>query len=67
MIGESPQCELFRNCTFGVGHGGQSCTGSTQIGIGNYLLDGAPFTVVDTPGFGDSENNDNQLIGKLKK
>ena len=44
--------------------GADSCTKETKYAAGNWLLDGAPFTVVDTPGFGDSDNDDNTLIGK---
>ena len=61
LLGESPDC---KNCTFPVCPGADSCTKETKYAAGNWLLDGAPFTVVDTPGFGDSDNDDNTLIGK---
>ena len=60
FLGESPDCN---NCTFPVCSGADSCTKNTKYAVGNWLLDGAPFTVVDTPGFGDSNNDDNELIG----
>ena len=61
FLGESPDCE---NCTFPICAGQDSCTKNTNYAAGNWLLDGAPFTIVDTPGFGDSDNDDNDLIGK---
>jgi predicted GTPase len=36
--------------------GGESCTKETNIGFGKWLGQGQNFTVVDTPGFGDTDN-----------
>merc|ERR1719495_2378711 len=43
-----------------------SCTKATKYATGKWLgKGGADFTVVDTPGFGDSDNNDNDLIDEM--
>ena len=55
LLGESPNCQ---NCTFSVCHGLDSCTKETTYGVGNWIGNGVEFTVVDTPGFGDSDNQD---------
>ena len=39
-----------------------SCTSKTTIGTGSWLGSGELFTVVDTPGFGDSSDRDVQFI-----
>jgi len=52
-------------CMFAVCGGMESCTKETTIGNGSWLGDGDLFTVVDTPGFGDSSGEDNQLIQDL--
>ena len=33
--------------------------------LGKWLGNGADFTVVDTPGFGDTDNDDNELIDEM--
>merc|ERR550534_1395455 len=52
---------------FEVCNGLDSCTTETTAGTGNWLGDefGDLFTVVDTPGFGDSEGNDNEYIEEM--
>merc|ERR1711887_415356 len=44
------------SCIFPVCPGGESCTKETNIGFGKWLGSGQNFTVVDTPGFGDTDN-----------
>ena len=63
LIGQSPDCD---NCTFPVCPGGDSCTKETSYAIGNWTgIAGQEFTVVDTPGFGDSDGQDNLLINEM--
>ena len=62
LLGESPDCE---NCTFPVCSGADSCTKETSFAEGRWLSQGSEFTVVDTPGFGDSDNDDNNLINEM--
>ena len=47
LIGENPDCNT---CTFPVCPGGDSCTKETKFAVGQWVGDGAEFTVVDTPG-----------------
>ena len=42
-----------------------SCTKETKYAVGQWLGDGDMFTIVDTPGFGDSDNDDNILIDEM--
>ena len=62
LLGESPDCQ---NCTFSVCHGLDSCTKETTYAVGSWIGDVAEFTVVDTPGFGDSDNQDAELIDEM--
>ena len=63
LIGQFPDCT---NCTFPVCDGGDSCTKETSYAIGNWTgLENQLFTIVDTPGFGDSDGDDNQLINEM--
>jgi len=62
LLGEPVDCE---NCTFNVCDTHDSCTKNTKYAIGNWLGDGENFTIVDTPGFGDSDNDDNLLIDEM--
>ena len=62
LLGESPDCQ---NCTFPVCSGGDSCTKETSYAEGCWLGEGSEFTIVDTPGFGDSDNDDNSLINEM--
>merc|ERR1711884_555204 len=60
LIGQPPDCD---NCTFAVCPGGDSCTKETKYAIGNWTGNASlEFTIVDTPGFGDSDGEDNILI-----
>merc|ERR1719370_2302725 len=45
-------------CIFPVCQGGNSCTKDTNIGTGPWLGSGQNFTIVDTPGFDDSDGED---------
>ena len=54
LIGENVDCT---NCTFSVCDGHDSCTKHTKYAVGQWLGLGQPFTVVDTPGFGDGVDN----------
>jgi len=56
----SEECPGFPVCG-----GVNSCTKNTTIGTGSFRGYGQPFTVVDTPGFDDSDNNDNELIDEM--
>ena len=58
LIGEDPTCQ---NCTFPVCSGADSCTKDTSFAVGPWLGAGPSFTVVDTPGFGDSDQEDSGL------
>lgn len=63
LLGQQPNCET---CLFPVCNGGDSCTKETSYGVGNYVQpNGSLFTVIDTPGFGDSDNDDNELITEM--
>ena len=63
-LGEDPKC---KNCTFNICDGQNSCTKETKYATGKWLGTGPEFTVVDTPGFGDSDNDDNKLIDEMMK
>ena len=62
LLGQSPDCD---NCTFAICNGHDSCTKETSYAVGNWLGEGETFTVVDTPGFGDSDNEDTELIDEM--
>ena len=62
LIGEAVDCT---NCTFAVCNGHDSCTKQTKYAVAQWLGVGQLFTVVDTPGFGDSDNDDNILIDEM--
>jgi len=62
LLGEPYDCE---NCTFPVCPGGKSCTKATKYAIGKWLGEGSNFTVVDTPGYGDSDNDDSKLMDEM--
>merc|ERR1719282_807474 len=62
LLGEDVNCQ---NCTFPVCTGMDSCTKETKYAKGKWLGKGSSFTVVDTPGFGDSNNDDNGLIDEM--
>merc|ERR1712179_867540 len=53
------------DCMFPVCGGLASCTKETTIGTGPWLGNGVNFTVVDTPGFGDSSDEDEKLIEEM--
>merc|ERR1719447_1668713 len=53
------------NCLFEVCSGTDSCTKKTTYGFGSWLGIGQNFTVIDTPGFGDSNNDDDLLIEEM--
>jgi predicted GTPase len=55
LIGEDPTCT---DCTFPVCSGADSCTKDTTYAAKPWLGSGEVFTVVDTPGFGDSDKED---------
>jgi len=63
LIGQPPDCD---NCTFPVCQGSDSCTKETSYAIGNFTgIKDEEFTIVDTPGFGDSDGEDNMLINEM--
>merc|ERR1711892_426987 len=53
------------DCLFPVCHDMDSCTKDTTYGTGNWLGDGQNFTVVDSPGFNDSDGEDAELIEEM--
>jgi len=62
LLGNAVDCT---NCTFPVCDGHDSCTKETTYAVGKWKGEGPDFTVVDTPGFGDSDNDDNILIDEM--
>ena len=62
LVGQNVDCS---DCTFPICDGHDSCTKETKYAVGQWLGQGAMFTVVDTPGFGDSDNDDNILIDEM--
>ena len=63
LLGQSPDCD---NCTFEVCSDLYSCTKETKYAVGNWIgIADQEFTIVDTPGFGDSEGEDNELINEM--
>ena len=63
LIGQPPDCD---DCTFAVCPGGSSCTKETKYAVGKWTgIEDKEFTIVDTPGFGDSEGDDNMLINEM--
>ena len=54
------------NCFFPVCPGADSCTKETRIAEGKYLGFGANVTLVDTPGFGDSDGEEVFILIVLK-
>ena len=62
LIGVAPDCT---NCTFEICSGANSCTKETSYAVAAYIGLGDEFTVVDTPGFGDSDNEDSELIDEM--
>jgi len=64
FLGCDPQS---KDCLFNVCNDLNSCTKETTYGTGFWLgsEDGQNITVVDTPGFGDSDNQDEELIDEM--
>jgi len=62
LLGLPYDCE---NCTFPICDGSDSCTKDTTYAVEKWLGTGSNFTVVDTPGFGDSNNDDNELMDEM--
>ena len=63
LLGQSPDCD---NCTFEVCSDLYSCTKETKYAVGNWIGNAnQEFTIVDTPGFGDSDGEDNLLINEM--
>jgi len=70
LLGGPPECKDDQinqplNCWFGVCHSAKSCTKGTHYGWGKFAGVGDNSTVIDTPGFGDSDNDDNILITEM--
>ena len=64
LLGQPFDC---KNCTFPVCDNMDSCTKHTKYATGPWLGQGMNFTVVDTPGFGDSDQDDDILIDEMMK
>jgi len=62
LLGCDPQGS---ECMFEVCSTAESCTTHTTLGTGPWLGSGQNFTVVDTPGFGDSEGRDQEFIVEM--
>jgi len=52
-------------CDFTVCDEYDSCTKSTSHAVGQWIGSGSEFTVIDTPGFGDSDGNDEALLDDM--
>merc|ERR1711962_1461922 len=64
LLGCDPNAE--DGCgNFEVCHDMDSCTKETSFGVGRWLGQGSEITVVDTPGFGDSESEEEMLIEEM--
>ena len=48
-----------------IGHKTESCT--KEVKIVNYLKDGINYYLIDTPGFGDSQLTEEEIISKLNE
>merc|ERR550532_3042608 len=44
-----------------------SCTKKSTYGVGQWIGTRSDFTIVDTPGFGDSDGEDEELIEEMMK
>jgi len=64
LLGCDPRAE-DGECMFKVCPDMNSCTKQTTYGTGKWLGTGQNFTVVDTPGFGDSDHGDDLLIEEM--
>ena len=64
LLGCDPQGS---GCLFEVCSSAASCTTQTTMGSGPWLGEGTSqdFTVVDTPGFGDSEGRDSEFLVEM--
>jgi len=62
LMGKSPDC---KNCTFSSCDTPNSCTKKTSYVVGKWLGGKANFTMVDTPGLGDSDGDDNLIIENM--
>lgn len=62
LLGLDPETE---DVMFSVCGGWDSCTKGTTFATGAWLGDGPNFTVIDTPGLGDSEVQDPELIREM--
>jgi len=56
---------LSTDCLFPVCPDLDSCTKETTIGLGSWRGTGDNITIVDTPGFGDSDGDDGELIQEM--
>jgi len=66
LTGQPADCD---ECLFPVCHGANSCTKKTQYSCAPWLgiQSNKNFTVVDTPGFGDSDGQINELLAEMIK
>lgn len=64
LLGEEPFCS---NCSFPWCAGTDSCTKETTFAAGHWLGAGPMVTIVDTPGFGDTDGEDEENIDEMMK
>merc|ERR1719394_633072 len=64
LLGCDPMSE-DGDCLFATCGGFESCTNNTNIGVGQWLANQSQVTIVDTPGFDDSEGRDSELIEEM--
>jgi len=73
-VGKSSLANVLLGCdpndkdgcgNFEVCHDMDSCTKETSYGVGRWLGRGSNVTVVDTPGFGDSDSEEEMLIEEM--
>jgi len=62
LMGADPDAD---DLLFPVCHDMDSCTKAATYGTGPWLGQGQNFTVVDTPGLGDSDKEDSELIDRM--
>ena len=60
-----PACPKFINLATGsnlrTGLGSESCTAEVKL-ANEFILDGRPVTLIETPGFGDTSNSDTEIL-----
>jgi len=63
LVGCDPTSSV--QCDFTVCDEYNSCTKSTSHAVGQWIGSGPEFTVIDTPGFGDTDGDDEALLDDM--